>query len=349
MMNRGSSFIFLCLLSAFLSSTLHPLVAADNIPKSTRSDTLGYAVDNIPNSTRSDTLDSAPGESPMQISGIPQLRPFPPRRDSMLWIFNRKTLALGSTLAFSIPIVMLEYQWWWREDYKYKPHAFRFGNDGWFENYSLGVDKCGHFYTSYLYFRTFYDLMRWADYSESTALWTAFAVPAAHAISVELCDGFSRYSFSSNDLIANFSGIAYAYAQTKVPYLQNFNIKWSYYVTTAADGPSADHGFAADYTGHTYWLSVNMKGVLPEKFAAWWPKYLNVAVGYGASNVSYGEHAANARHKFVIALDYNLGALPIVDDTWALLARFADKFHYPAPGIKAYTGGTVQAKPLLLY
>ncbi|MGE5314861.1 MAG: hypothetical protein ACM3Q4_09230, partial [Acidobacteriota bacterium] len=43
-----------------------------------------------------------------------------------LWIFDRKTLAMGSTLAFSIPIVALEYQWWWRADYEHHPHKFRY-------------------------------------------------------------------------------------------------------------------------------------------------------------------------------------------------------------------------------
>jgi hypothetical protein len=266
-----------------------------------------------------------------------------------LWIFDRKTLALGGTLAFSIPIVMLEYQWWWRDDYRNKPHKFRYEDEGWFEDYSMGVDKCGHFFTSYLYFHTFYDLMKWAGYSENTSLWTALAVPAAHAISVELCDGFSRYSFSGTDLTANFLGMGYAYAQIKVPYLRNFNFKWSYYESSANALLGDDHGFAADYTGHTYWMSVNMKNVLPEAAAQYWPKYLNLAMGYGASSISWGEPRSLAKHKFAFALDYNLGALPIMDDTWAMLVHLADKLHYPAPGIKTYTGGRTQAKPFLLY
>ncbi|HLP17316.1 MAG TPA: DUF2279 domain-containing protein [Bacteroidota bacterium] len=283
-------------------------------------------------------------EQPSRLSAAPL-----PRHDNTLWIFNRKTLALGGTLGFSIPIVVLEYQWWWREDYQYKPHKFRFENDGWFENGNRGVDKTGHFFTSYLYFHTFYDLMKWADYSESASLWTALAVPAAHAISVELCDGFSKYSFSAYDLIANFLGMGYAYAQIKHPYLNNFNIKWSYYPTSGGNAPSSTHGFAEDYSGHTYWVSVNMQGVLPEAVAQYWPKYLNLAVGYGASNVSHNENNTLAKNKFAFALDYNLSAIDIANDTWSMLLRFADKFHYPAPGIKVYTGGETKAKPLLLY
>jgi hypothetical protein len=288
------------------------------------------------------------GSPSKDLSQVPTSIDQPALSPKKLWIFNRKTLALGGTLAFSVPIVMLEYQWWWRSDFKSRKHSFVVDNEGWFEDYSLGVDKCGHFFTSYLYFRTFYDLMKWADYSETTSLITAFTVPAAHAISIELCDGFSKYGFSFYDLTANFLGMGYAFAQIKVPYLQNFNFKWSYYKTPIGF-IGDDRGVAADYTGHTYWLSINMKNVLPEAAAQYWPNYLNLAVGYGAKNVSIGEDLSQKKHKFAIALDYNLSAISIANDTWAMLVRFADKFHYPAPGIKAYAGGKTEAKPLLLY
>jgi hypothetical protein len=267
--------------------------------------------------------------------------------DSMFWFIKRKPLALGATLGFSIPIVLLEYEWWWKKDYLYKEHKFLYKNDGGFQNYSLGVDKCGHFFTSYTYFHTFYDLMKWADYSDNTALWTAFAVPAAHAISVEMMDGFAKYGFSSYDLTANFLGIGYAYAQIRVPYLQNFNFKWSYYPTAAFSRPDPDWGLSHDYSGHFYWLSVNMKNVLPESMARSWPKFLNLAVGYGAQSVSTGDDPKNARHKFAFSLDYNLSSFDIANDTWAMVVRLVDKFHFPAPGIRYINGEKVQVKPLV--
>ncbi|HLP14967.1 MAG TPA: DUF2279 domain-containing protein [Bacteroidota bacterium] len=268
--------------------------------------------------------------------------------DSMFWFIKRKPLALGATLAFSIPIVLLEYQWWWRKDYLYKQHGFLYQNDGGFDNYSLGVDKCGHFFTSYVYFHTFYDLMKWADYSEATAVWTALAVPAAHAISIELMDGYAKYGFSSYDLAANALGMGYAFAQVKVPALRNFNFKWSYYPTGAYSRPDQDWGLSHDYSGHIYWMSVNMKNVLPEGAARYWPKFLNLAVGYGASNVSYGDEPTNARHKFAFSLDYNLSSFDIANDTWAMVVRLLDKFHYPAPGLRYISGEKVEAKPFIL-
>jgi len=292
----------------------------------------------------SDTLGMS-GESMLRLQPV---IPENPRPEKKFWIFDRKPLAIGATLAFSIPIVMLEYQWWWGEEELYPQHKFIYLNDGWFNNYSLGVDKMGHFFTSYVYFHTFFDLMKWADYSDNTAFWAALAVPAAHAISIEMMDGFAKYGFSSYDLTANFLGMAYAYAQIKVPYLQNFNFKWSYYPTSAYDRPDKDWGLSHDYSGHAYWMSVNMKNVLPEGVARYWPRYLNLAVGYGASNVSYGDPASRAKQKLSVSLDYNLSAISIANDTWAMVVRLADKFHYPAPGIQFISGEKTKTRAFLL-
>ncbi|MGE5316306.1 MAG: DUF2279 domain-containing protein [Acidobacteriota bacterium] len=282
------------------------------------------------------------------VEPLPASSSSPSSPERTFWIFKRKPLALGATLAFSIPIVLLEYEWWWRDDYLYKPHKFLYKNDGGFTNYSLGVDKCGHFFTSYVYFHTFYDLMKWADYSDKTAFWTALAVPAAHAISIEMMDGFAKYGFSSYDLAANFLGMGYAYAQIRVPALQNFTFKWSYYPTAAYERPDQDWGLSHDYSGHIYWLSVNMKEVLPEGMARYWPKFLNLAVGYGATNVSYGDDMVHAKHKFAVSLDYNLSSFDIANDTWAMVVRLLDRFHYPAPGLRYIGGEKVQAKPFIL-
>jgi hypothetical protein len=317
-----------------LADSIHHTFAAAHVS----ADTTGTAAP-----LASDTM-GGQSESILRLQpGIPET----PQPEKKFWFINRKPLALGATLAFSVPIVALEYQWWWGNDNLYPEHTFVYRDDGWFNNYSLGVDKMGHFFTFYVYFHTFYDLMKWADYSDKTAFWVAFAVPAAHAISIEMMDGFAKYGFSSFDLIAGFAGISYAYAQTRVPFLQNFNFKWSYYPTDAYNRPDKDWGLSHDYSGHIYWMSVNMKNVLPKPVADYWPGFINLAVGYGATNVSYGDDPNLAKHKFAIALDYNLSSIPIANDTWAMVVRLFDKFHYPAPGVQIISGEPVKVKGLL--
>jgi hypothetical protein len=45
----------------------------------------------------------------------------------------------------------------------------RFENDGMVNNYTLAVDKLGHFYTSYLYFHSLNEIMRWGGFSPEIA------------------------------------------------------------------------------------------------------------------------------------------------------------------------------------
>lgn len=269
-------------------------------------------------------------------------------RDSMFWFMKRKDFATYTTLAWSAGAVFMEFQWWWKDDYRYHKHKFHLASDGYFYNYSYGVDKLGHMFTSYLFFHTTYDFLRWADIDEKTALWSAVAVPAAHAIAIEFADGFSKYAFNPSDLYFNSAGILYGALQTQYPSLQNFNIKWSYYPSAGGGRGDPDWGPASDYSGHIYWLAINVHNLLPEKAQPYWPKFLNLAVGMGADNVSFGDVGPKKR-KFAIGLDWNMTELPLTGDTWDVLKNLIDKVHFPAPGVRIVENENVQGKILLLH
>lgn len=270
------------------------------------------------------------------------------KKDSMFWFMKRKDFATYTTILWSTGAVVMEFQWWWRDDYLYKKHPFHLKSDGYFYNYSYGVDKLGHMFTSYLFFHTTYDFLRWADIDENTALWSSIAVPAAHAIAIEFADGFSKYAFNPSDLYFNFAGIGYGVLQVKYPFLRNFNIKWGYWPTVSVHRPNPDWGPASDYSGHIYWLSMNVHDLLPEKAQPYWPRFLNLAVGMGAENVSFGDTGPKKR-KFAVGLDWNLTELPLTGDTWGVLKNLVDKIHFPAPGIRFVEGEKTEGKALLLH
>src|SRR3972149_2508665 len=89
--------------------------------------------------------------------------------DTMFWFMNRKDFTTYTTLAWSAGAVFMEFQWWWRDDYRYHKHKFHLASDGYFYDYSYGVDKLGHMFGSYLIFHLTYDFMKWAHYDERTA------------------------------------------------------------------------------------------------------------------------------------------------------------------------------------
>jgi hypothetical protein len=242
----------------------------------------------------------------------------------------------------------LEYKWWWEDNY----HPFVIKNDGGFDNYSLGVDKVGHFYTSYMYSNLIYELMKWGEFSENTSEWVSVTLPFVWALSIELGDGFSKYAFNPDDLIANTIGIAYAFAQRRVPVLNKFKVKFSYFPSEYyRDRNMAGWSLTSDYDGHIYWLTMDVNGLLPKAAKPYWPKYLNLAAGYGIQNFRPEDPNTPGPpliREFHIGLDYNLGALPAKKPGWQAIRNMVDYYHFPAPGFSKKGDESWKFKPLLL-
>ncbi len=281
---------------------------------------------------------------------LPQDIPVEPQRvvrDSMFIGFPRKDVATYITVAWSAAALAVEFEWWWKEDYLYKTHAFKMQSDGYFNNYSYGVDKLGHFYSSYLIFHLTYDFMKWANIDDDAAMWTAIALPAVHAVGIEVGDGFSKWAFNMSDLYFNTAGLAYGVLQIKYPYLNNFNYKWSYFPSASGGKNDPDWGPASDYSGHIYWVSMDMHNILPGQMKGYWPKELNLAVGLGAKNVSFQDTGIK-KHKFAIGLDWNTTAILPDGDTWQIFKNLINKVKFPAPGVKFYSGEKPDGKLFIL-
>jgi len=249
-------------------------------------------------------------------------------------LFTRKNIITYGIVAHSIFTTYIEYKWWWKGDY----HPFTFQVEGFLNDYSVGVDKFGHMYTSHFYFHTLYNLLTWGGYDESTTLWVSSLIPAFYAFSIELGDGFSSFHFSPDDLTFNLAGVGYGILQTKYPFFNNFKIKWSYF-PSASHLNSFQHPFSADYDRHIYWLTFNVHNLLPASAAQYWPRFLNLAVGYGGNNISSYAVGPKLR-KLAIGLDYNLTTIPLEGETWDVVKNIIDLFHLPAPGIRL-----VESKP----
>lgn len=264
----------------------------------------------------------------------------------------RKWLIGGSLAVHQTASRVMEYNWWWKGDY----HPFRFYNDGGFNNYSLGVDKAGHFYTSYAYTKFLNELMRYGGFSDRSRKWTAYGLPTVWALSIEVGDAFTKtYGFSFEDLLANFSGIGYAWLQDEFPKLNAVSFKYSYFPSQFYRNQNfKGWTLTRDYDGHTYWVTVDMKKILSGKSKQYWPAGLNLAAGYGVVNFSEIDYYYSTgqftnsllQRKFLIGLDWNLGAIPARKAHKKLIRNVLDLYHFPAPGylIKPKT----EFSPLLL-
>lgn len=257
-------------------------------------------------------------------------------------LLTRKNIVIVGLLAQQASSFYVEYKWWWEGDY----HPFVINSDGWFNNYSLGIDKVGHFYTSYMYFNILNETMKWAGFSNKTRTITSVTLPFLYALSIEIGDGFSTYNFSLPDLASNSLGICYGLLQDKVPVMRNFTVKFSYFPSQYYfDNHFRKWSLTDDYDGHIYWLTADVHNLLRGNAKKYWPAFLNLGAGYG---IQHRPSGLDLQREFFLGLDYNLGAIHTKDQTVKGLLSIFDKLHYPAPGLKQLDGEKVVPKWLIL-
>ncbi|OFX68683.1 MAG: hypothetical protein A2X12_05670 [Bacteroidetes bacterium GWE2_29_8] len=258
--------------------------------------------------------------------------------------FNKRNAVKVGIVANTAAIFYTQYKWWWEDDY----HPFHCHWEGYFNNYSKGIDKLGHAYISYLYFKTFYSVMKWADYKEKDAIKYSVGIPLLYAVSVEMGDGFSSYQFSPDDLLSNIAGIGFAYLQTRNNISKNIQFKWSYYPSEFNPWQKKKLSITDDYDGHIYWLSFDVKNILGEKYNQFWPKYINLALGYGADGVSKGNNDLK-RREFIVGLDINLNHIQSKNKKTRNFIDVLNTYRLPLPAIKFKENSQTEYKMFLMH
>ncbi len=241
--------------------------------------------------------------------------------------FNKKNLSLITlSSVFALSLVDSYYMWW-----KDSSKPFHFNNPpdsyGWFsEPTSYGIDRVGHFYTSYFFYHTQKNILLWGGHDKMFSTWFSAALTGGLAVLIEVGDGFSEYGFDQKDLLFNLGGVSYGVLQDFVPFLQNFNFKWSFF---PSDGLKFPPKFTQHYDAHIYWLTADIHNIFKETIGDYWPKFIQPAIGF--SVVENG-----MRREFVVGLDFNFNFLfEGADENWQLLGKTLSMIHLvPAPGIK---------------
>lgn len=204
-------------------------------------------------------------------------------------VYNKKRVhAVAYSAAGAYAGGMTGLYFLWYADYPLsKFHTFN-DNDEW-----LQIDKGGHVINAYWSGKMGIDVMRWAGMENKRAIWYGGTAGLAFMTSIELFDGFSDgWGFSNGDVISNFAGTATAIGQELLWNEQRLEWKLSFYPSDFAQyrpdvfGTSFSEKLFKDYNGHTYWLSGNISSFLNK--SSKFPKWLNVAVGYGADGMTGG-------------------------------------------------------------
>lgn len=185
---------------------------------------------------------------------------------------------------------------------------FKFFNDNheWF-----ATDKVGHFYTAYQFSRVTEQSLLWAGLPQKKARLWAGITGVIVMTPIEILDGFSpKYGASWGDLIANTTGAMFLFGQSALWNDTRIQPKFSFFPSGLAKnrpnllGSNFPQQIIKDYNGQTYWLSWDIDKFFPKRK---FPKWLNVAVGYGIGDMVSAERAQSQAMNFNPYQEYYVG------------------------------------------
>lgn len=182
----------------------------------------------------------------------------------------------------------------WYADYEKEKFHFYNDNREW-----LQMDKWGHVWSANQLARFSTEAWRWSGFNEQQSIWLGGASAWAFQSIIEIQDAFSKeWGFSWGDMTANTIGAAAFVAQKlhwkeeRVLFKMSYRTKqWNDPILKQRTNELFGNGFSEkllkDYNAQTYWVSVNIPSFFPDTKL---PKWLNIAVGYGAKNLLGGYH-----------------------------------------------------------
>lgn len=229
----------------------------------------------------------------------------------------------------------------------------------------LQVDKMGHAQTAYFQGAWGAKMMHWAGVPHKQATLIGGSIGFVNQTVIEILDGQSpNYGWSNTDFFANAVGsiafigqelwwkeqrilFKFGYQAQNYQQYQNTQIEEAA-LTEFGTGAEA---FFKDYNAQTYWISGNIHSFLPKDNKC--PKWLNVAVGFGAdrmlhatNNINKGINDIQRRREFYLSLDVDLSRIK-TNNRLAKTALFLlNVFKVPFPALRVNSDGEVKVVPL---
>ncbi len=236
----------------------------------------------------------------------------------------RLGLVAGGTSTLIVAAHVQSYNSWWKGE----RGAFRLSVD---DAPSLGADKCGHFLFSYYASDVVGNSLSWSGVERNKSLLLGGLVSFAFQLYVEVEDGFHpELGFSAGDAVANGMGAIFPLLQEKHSFFKSLSPKWSF---NASDRYKQGQyrSIIDDYESQTYWLSINLHDLIGESTSQFIPSFLNVAVGYGVTNLDL---QGNGNRALYLSLDIDVNKLPGDGDVLIALKHLLNFIHLPAPTIR---------------
>lgn len=248
-----------------------------------------------------------------------------------------KTLVISEAALGTAALVGLNQVWY--ADYPKSNFHFINDNAEW-----LQMDKAGHVFSAYHLGSFGANAMKWAGANQKSQLLYGATLGLAFLTTVEVFDGYSaNWGASLGDVAANVSGTALYVSQELLWQEQRIVPKFSFHTTPYAAarpevlGSSLQEQLLKDYNGQTYWLSFNIHSFAPRSKV---PKWLNVAIGYGAEGMITGDDAfvntiflpeSKRYRQFYLSLDVDLTKIETKSHFLKTILTICNTIKIPAP------------------
>lgn len=261
-------------------------------------------------------------------------------------ISRRNAIVITEASLASISLIGLN-QLWYADYERSKFHTIN-DNSEW-----LQMDKMGHVFTSYQLGKHGAQLLNWSGVSKKDQLIYGSTLGFTFLTTVEVLDGFSEaWGFSWGDILANASGTGLYVGQELLWNEQRIALKFSFHQTKyASQRPDKlGEGFLEqvlkDYNGQTYWLSANVHSFFKEKNI---PKWLNIAVGYGADGMLTGVEDidnqlltnSSRQRQLYLSLDVNLSNIETNSKVLRSIFDVINMIKVPFPTLEFNKNGCV--------
>jgi len=261
------------------------------------------------------------------------------------------TVFIGESVSITASLIGLNSLWY--KDYPRSKFHFFNDNKEWF-----GMDKLGHFTTTYHIGKIGYDIYQWTGIENKKAIWYGGTTGLIYLTTIEILDAFStEWGFSWGDMIANTTGAALFMGQEFAWNEQRILIKYSFMPSKYAEyrpellGKNTMQQSLKDYNGQTYWLSVNPYSFLSKdsKF----PKFLNFAFGYGADGMIGARENPIATspdfkryRQFYFSFDLDLSRIPCKRKWIKTVLSTLNIIKIPFPSLEYNTEQGIRFHPL---
>ena len=248
--------------------------------------------------------------------------------------------------------------------------SFYFLNELWYKNYErtqmhsfddseewLQMDKVGHAFSTYTLSNQYFDVLQRNRMNPRKAAWVAGGTSFMYLAGIEVMDGFSsQWGWSWSDMLANTFGSSLFLFQQLKWNDQRMQLKFSYsnsgYAMFNSEqlGDNFQQRLFKDYNAQTYWLSYNISSNLASDKA--FPRWLNVAIGYGATEMTtarinyHDVDNFNRTREFYLSFDADLNRLRWKKKWLKQTMKILSFIKIPAPTFEIRSDGKMKVHGL---